>query len=66
MRLLEGLFGAPEPPPPPVPTEAEIRMAENEVRIDRALRESEQVSKELAHLSETLRLLVDEYRRVRR
>ncbi|MGE4164289.1 MAG: hypothetical protein AB7G23_21440, partial [Vicinamibacterales bacterium] len=62
----EGIFGAPEPPPLLPPTDEEIRLAENEVRIDRALRESEAVSQDLAHLSDTLRVLVEEYRRVRR
>ena len=66
MRLLEGIFGRPDPPPPPPPTNDEIRMAEKEVRIDRALRESAEVSRKLADLSDHLRMLVYEYRRVRR
>jgi hypothetical protein len=68
MRLLEGIFGRPDAPPyaPPPLSEDDIRLAENEVRIERALRESQKVSRDLAHLSGTLRMLVEEYRRVRR
>lgn len=67
MGLLEGIFGKPDAPPyaPPPLSDEDIRLAENEARIERALRESQQVSRDLAMLSGTLRMLVEEYRRVR-
>jgi hypothetical protein len=65
-RLLVALFGAPDPVPPPTPgVDEDVRLAENEERIERALREAREVSRELRRLSSTLQMLLLEYRRVR-
>jgi hypothetical protein len=66
-RLFVSLFGVPDPVPPPATgADEEVRLAENEERIERALRESREVSRELRRLSSTLQMLLLEYRRVRR
>ena len=62
--LLDRLFGAPETTLP-LDVDAVVRQAEREVRVDRAVAEAAEVSDQMHHLSETLAILLQEYRRVR-
>lgn len=63
--LAEALFGPPEVEPPIPPAEDPERAAK-EIRVARAIAESKRVSGELRELMDSLAILLEEYRRVRR
>jgi hypothetical protein len=65
MSVRAWLFGTVEPPPP-MPSQDEIKLIETERRVNDAIREAQHVSAEMRELSEVLRMLLDEYRRVGR